>query len=246
MRERDFDTFASLLDDVAGLKREAYTAGQKAMFFRALSRYTLDEVRRALDAHVKDPQRGRFLPMPADVIAQVHGMVADDGRVGGDEAWSIALAATDEERSVVWTDEIAQAWSVARNVLRAGDEVGARMAFREAYSRLVDAARQQRAPVAWRVSLGLDKAGQKVAIDEAVKLKRLRASDVPMLEAPSAPLALEFKGSGPSAAARAALRRSIEALAAGPADEAPTEITRTRELKARSAELVQRYTGDPK
>lgn len=169
MRESDAVPFVALLRDVFGLYPSAkpLTEGQVAMFFRAVAQHPLDAVQAALDAHVKDPQRGRFPPLPADVIAQIEGQAADDGRPGPEEAWATALQGRDEAASVVWTAETAQAWGAARPVLELGDDVGARMVFREAYVRLVDAARRARRPVEWSVSLGFDPAGRAAAIDAA-------------------------------------------------------------------------------
>ena len=55
------------------------------------------------------------------------------GRPAANEAWAAALEALDEAKTVVWTDEMAQAWGVARPIAAAGDLVGARMAFIGAY-----------------------------------------------------------------------------------------------------------------
>lgn len=169
MVETDVAAFVALLRDVYGLYPSAkpLNDGQAAMFFRAVAAHPMATVRQAFDAHVKDPQRGRFPPLPADVVAQIEGQAADDGRPGADEAWANALKARDESASVVWTVETEQAWSVARSVLQLGDEVGARMAFRDAYCRLVDEARRHRQPVEWRASLGFDPAGRIAAVEAA-------------------------------------------------------------------------------
>lgn len=185
MLETDVPRFVALLRDVYGLYPSAkpLNDGQVAMFFRAVAAYPLPVVQQALDAHVKDPQRGRFPPLPADLIAQIDGHAAEDGRPGADEAWATALKARDEAASVVWTHETAQAWEVARQVLAVGDEVGARMAFREAYNRMVDEARRARKPIEWRASLGFDPAGRIAALD-AARVAGLLASD-PLLELPA-------------------------------------------------------------
>lgn len=156
MREQEYDEFAALLADVWGLKNQALTGGQKAMFFRALAAYPINEVRAGLDAHVMHPERGRFLPMPADVIAQIQGIVADDGRPGAEEAWAVCFRATDERATIVWCGEMAEAFGVAAPLLQAGDEVAARMAFKETYSRLLAEARERRAPPKWSATLGDD------------------------------------------------------------------------------------------
>lgn len=214
MRETEFDDFSSLLDDVAVLVPPAQPLGgtAKALYFRALAEHPLAAVRAALDAHVKDPQRGRWFPKPADLIAQLQGLAADDGRPGPEEAWSIAMGSSDEAATVVWTQEIAEAMGVAGPVLQADDKVGARMAFRETYERLVEAARKQRKPVAWSASLGHDTRRQAEAIKLAVDAGRLPRSELLALPAPDVPLlALATPQAGQSAAAKLA-RASLVAL----------------------------------
>lgn len=183
MREQDFDEFAGIFDAVIGLYPTARspTAAQRMLWFRTLCGYALESVRAAFEAHVKDAERGRFAPMPADVIAQLEGAIADDGRPGAEEAWAIAVAGADEEATIVWTNEMAEAWGIARAVLHAGDQVGARMAFREAYERLVELARRARRPCVWSASLGYDGAAREVAIEEAVQRGRLARADYPRL-----------------------------------------------------------------
>lgn len=156
MVESDAAEFFALVNDTWALKGQVATGGQKALFFAALSAYPFEEVRAGLMAHIRDPKRGQFLPMPADVIAQIQGMVADDGRPGPEEAWALAFRAKDERLTVVWTTEAAEAFAIASPVLLAGDEVGARMAFKEAYARLVAEAREVRRPVRLSVTLGDD------------------------------------------------------------------------------------------
>lgn len=181
MREADFDQFGSLLDAVCSLlSRGNYvpSATNTALWFRALQSHPIEAVRAAFDAHVKDPQRGRFVPTPADVIAQLDGLAADDSRPGAEEAWAIVQAGADEGATLVWTDEMGQAWGIAKPVLDGGDEVGARMAFREAYNRLVAEARKASRPAAWRATLGHDQQRREAAIRDAVLAGRLVADEV--------------------------------------------------------------------
>ena len=79
----------------------------------------------------------------------------------------------DEAGSTVWTDEMAAACGVARHLLAEGDRIGARMAFKEAYSRLVAQARDDGKPVRWSPSLGHDPGGREAVLQEAVRLGRL-------------------------------------------------------------------------
>lgn len=184
MRETDFDEFCTMLDDACRLlSRGAYApdARASALFFRQVARWSIDEVRDAFDAHLSDPQRGRFPPTPADIVAQLKGAAENDGRPGAEEAWTIALQAMDEAASACWTAEIAQALPAARVVLANGDEVGARMAFREVYTRLVDDARARRRPVEWSLTFGHDPQRRAIAARQAVELGRLPAAQVPLL-----------------------------------------------------------------
>lgn len=187
MREPEFDDFCELMDAVCSLlSRGAYkpSAANSALWFRALQAHPLDVVRSAFDAHVKDPQRGRFVPTPADIIAQIEGLAENDGRPGAEEAWAMSIAARDEAETLVWTQEMATAWGIAKPVMDAGDEVGARMAFKEAYARLVDEARRQRMPAFWSVSQGFDAERRAPAISAAVAAGRLPESELLGLPAP--------------------------------------------------------------
>lgn len=95
----------------------------------------------------------------------------DDGRPGADEAW--AMIPRDEYRSVVWTDEMATAYGVAAPLLAEGDQVAARMAFREAYQAAVSRARDANRQPTWRPSLGWDPAGREAVLRDAVEKGRL-------------------------------------------------------------------------
>lgn len=250
MHKHDFDDFAALLGDVWSLKGQALTGGQKAMFFRALAAYPLEEVRGGLDGHIKHPDRGRFLPMPADVIAQISSAAADDNRPGPEEAWATVFLARDEAATIVWTEEMSVAFGLARPLLLAGDEIASRMAFKESYSRLVAAARAQRTPVRWSATLGHDITGRDAALLPHVRAGRISAE---LLAGTSIGLDVVLalpppKGvSETNLAARAKAREMlavIRAEARARKDESTvTEVARqrTEALKAEAAEKVRRY-----
>jgi hypothetical protein len=255
MRSTDFDAFSALLDDAWSLKGQALTGGAKAMFFRALAAYPIDIVRGALSAHFADAKRGQFLPMPADVIAQIERAIADDDRPGAEEAWAVAMRSTDEGDTIVWTTETAEAFGVCRPILEARDKVGARMAFREAYERLVDDARAARRPVAWTASLGNDPERRARVITQAVEAKRLpspgalvvdetrlalgygpaHATDIADLPAPRAAVALleHSTESGIPDFAREALLSLRKWLTTPSEERSAAEIERERTLAAK-------------
>lgn len=242
MRESDAGPFVALLRDVFGLYPTAkpLTEGQVAMFFRSCAAYSLEHVRAALDAHVRDPQRGRFPPVPADVIAQLQAAAENDGRPGPEEAWAIARRATDEAATVVWTAEMAQAWSVAIPLLGSRDDVGARMAFREAYQRLVAEARAGGTPPRWSASLGWDEQQRAQAIGQAVQLGYLPREELLALPSPKVALASAMP---PEVRVKLLeLREAIDARAATLAIDT-SERDALVERKAQVQQQVDAYTG---
>lgn len=191
MQPDDFENFSRVLDATYSLHSKSLTADARALFFAALGKYSLADVRKAFSAHIADPQRGQYPPKPADLIAQLVGDSAKDGRPDANEAWAIALRSRDERDTVVWTQECAEAFAVASAVLEGGDEVGARMAFKAAYERLTEKARAEGRKAQWVMSLGHDPALREAAAADAVREGRLsiehaRAA-VPALAAPDSP-----------------------------------------------------------
>lgn len=176
MSENDYDEFAALLDAVYAIHDKTLNAQAKAMFYRAMENFPLGTVRAAMNAHVRDAQRGQFPPKPADLIAQIEGQAANDGRPGADKAWAIALRSRDENETIVVTPEIMEALASARPVLALGDKVGARKTFIEDYSRLVTEARSSGQPAQWSVSLGWDEARREAPLRDAIAAGRLPAS----------------------------------------------------------------------
>jgi hypothetical protein len=104
----------------------------------------------------------------AEIIARI-----EDGRPGAEEAW--AMLPRSEESSVVWTDEMAEAWGLVRSMIEDGETVAARMAFKEAYQRLIAEGRNSGRPVRWFASLGSDKEGRETVVKQAVEQGRLTA-----------------------------------------------------------------------
>lgn len=125
-----------------------------------------------------------------DVVSRL-----EDGRPGADEAW--AQMPFDEDATIVWTEEMCQAWGVAQPLLYAGDKVAARMAFKDAYAKLVSQAREQGRPPKWSASLGQDPRGRETALRDAEERGLLPREHVqkllPRAEpiAPAAVLAIE-------------------------------------------------------
>jgi hypothetical protein len=180
MRQNDFDEFAALLDgtfDILGKTPQAKLVSPtaKAMWFKALEEYPLPAVREALGFHVK---RGTYTPVPSDVVQFIEGAKGNDGRPGAEEAWAIALTSRDENDTIVWTAECAEAFTRARPVLESSGAISARKTFLEVYEALVAAARKAQRPAVWSVHLGFDKTQHARVLTRAVEQGRLPAKAV--------------------------------------------------------------------
>jgi hypothetical protein len=130
-----------------------------------LARYPEGQLLEAL-TRCRRELRGRL------TIADVVGRL-DDGRPGPEEAW--AMIPPDEAGSVVWTEEMAQAYGVACG---ATDRIQARMAFLEAYRDRVRRSRDDGTPVKWTPSLGHDPAGREQALVAAMDAGRITEGHV--------------------------------------------------------------------
>lgn len=97
----------------------------------------------------------------------------DDGRPSADEAWA-QVGAASEDDTLVTTTEAMQAWGTVAALLEE-DPQGARMAFRDAYNRIVTEARGVGTPVRVHVSLGHDKGRRQGVLMRAVQSGQLDA-----------------------------------------------------------------------
>lgn len=131
-----------------------------------LSAYPTHSVIAALERCRRD-LRGRLTLV--EIISRI-----DDGRPGVEEAWS--MIPRDEYKSLVWTNEMVEAWAVAEPLISSGDEVAARMAFKETYQRIVSDAKSKGVMPVWSISLGYDKSGHEPALFAAVEKGRIPAS----------------------------------------------------------------------
>ena len=248
MHSRDFEEFSRLLDDAYDLigsgQNKIISGGAKALFFNAMAPFSLDVFRAALSAHCLDKVRGRFTPKPADIIEQIEGRAANDGRLSADEAWAVALTSRDEADTVVWTQEMAEAFALCLPVFP--DEVGARMAFKDAYNRLVTQARTASRPVEWGVSLGWDTRKRERSLTKALDAGLLQAPMVAGLLSPPDGIAAADQ------AAHAQIEKIKKMMADMNAERArdyalsfERERNQTADAKARARAMTETYL-DPK
>ena len=130
-------------------------------------------VEAAFNRHLADPKHGSFLPKPADIFRQLTAMQTDD-RPGADEAWGMLLRVIRDERETgVLSDEMRIGWTACQPILDLGDEVGARLAFRETYSREVENARKKAVTPRWTPTLGSNPNLRQSRLREAVEAGRI-------------------------------------------------------------------------
>lgn len=167
MIDSDAKPFRELLEAVlsgyAG-DRFSLSAGVLRWWWTTLKPYPFAAIERGFSVHGRI---SRYSPKPADIIDFIN---QHDGRLSADEAWAQVIKASDENVSMMWTDEMREAWFHCKPVFDSGDEIGARMAFRQHYSRLLDAARLQGRPVKYEISLGFDLDSRKQVVERAVAI----------------------------------------------------------------------------
>lgn len=132
---------------------QSMTDTELAMIVSDLSAYPPEGVLSALARCRRELKRITL----AEIIDRIPG-----GHPGPEEAWALVSKSMQNEAvSIVWTDEMREAAGVAMAVQ--DDLVAARMAFKEAYTRIVSEARAQRKAPKWTASLGWDPHGRELA-----------------------------------------------------------------------------------
>lgn len=115
--------------------------------------------------------RSKFRPTPSEMHQLYLDITTDIP--GPDEAW--AMVPKSEAETVVWTEEMREAYAMAAPLLEAGDFVAARMAFIESYKRLIERLRASTSKPRWSISLGTDKAGRTAVLADSLVRGRISA-----------------------------------------------------------------------
>lgn len=190
-----------------------------------LGGFSPEEIKRGLEAC----RTSKFPPTLPEFISLCRP--AASVRPSADEAWAIAIKAKDESETVVWTEDMAQAWGLCKPVLDAGDEVGARMAFRASYERISGLG----GPIRWTVSHGWDAEKRVIALEKA------KSAGLALPYAPQPVLMLEEK----TAPMPAYVKEMIASLKQV---ERPSIAERARqwtaERKAQEAAKVEQYAKE--
>lgn len=158
------------------------------MVFEDLQAYPLNLIKTALTAHRRDRDRGQWLPNTAHIEHQIEKMRTVTW-LSADEAW--AQVPKLEGQPGLLNQVSSQALAVASPLLDQGDEVAARMAFKAAYTRLVDKTKMdpdpmKRGPKYWLSPGGTQEEIQAVR-DEGVRQGLLPAPKVEPVQQLAAP-----------------------------------------------------------
>ena len=206
------------------------------LWWGMLVQYDIVAVRNACQRHIETEPK--FPPTIAQLLAILRPAELS-GRPGPEEAWSIAVRAADESETVVMNDEIAIAWGAAKPIFDLGDEVGARMAFKEVYERQVSAAT---GPAKWWPSLGTDQHRRDAALSEAKRAGLLPAPHVAaLLVHEDAPGKVDPEGLKRLREAMEQLRLGSEAAREKAEKARAQERERTVQKKRAMAEMVATY-----
>lgn len=152
------------------------------LWMNALGGFSPDVIERAVRAHIMNPDRGRFAPRLAEIIGNCDALCPGSKWLGAEEAWS--KMPRGEGESAMLTNEAAEALTAANDLLATGDRVAARMAFKEAYERLVDKAKMEGRRPVYFFSAGRDADGREKVLIEAVRIGQIAADHVPRLLPP--------------------------------------------------------------
>lgn len=170
MKQSEHAKLLEIVKSTAEIYGKTVSVASAVMFLADLDGYPPSAIVEALSKCRKEL---RTFPSVADVIARI-----SDGRPGVEEAW--AMIPKDEYASVVWSNEMAEAYGVARGLLDE-DPIAARMAFKETYLTAIARGRASGRPPKWTPSLGFDPHGRELAIREAIEKNRMTLASAQVL-----------------------------------------------------------------
>lgn len=108
MIAEDLDKFSKLIAGVFGMHMRDASNEVIDIYYRALEKYSIEELHTAFSEHVRNPDSGTFIPKPADIIRILEG----DSNKKSLEAWVKAYKAISHAGSgatVIFDDPIIHA-----------------------------------------------------------------------------------------------------------------------------------------
>src|SRR5438874_9680179 len=124
-RKQKAELLMEQLTIVAEAMAEPLTASRLQIYANDLSDLSEEQI---MVACLRARRELKFFPKIAELrelVGATPGSQVDDGRPGAETAW--AMCPKNDEDSVVWTEEMSEAFGIANGLLRDGDAVGARM-----------------------------------------------------------------------------------------------------------------------
>lgn len=199
------------------------------VWWSKLSPYPLEVVRVAFENY--QAKESNFVPTP---IAIANNCKLMDGRPNNEEAWAMSLKSMDEGETVVWTEEMQNAFFLAYPVIKSSGAISARKTFIEVYDRLVLNARSEQKAAVWSVTVGADKDRQRIVVEAAYRQGLLTgevAKEFNALPAPEKNLAIGYDYEAQEDRNRQSLRRLYEVMATLEPSDVKAERIRVERLE---------------
>tara|TARA_A100001391_G_scaffold176590_1_gene139860 strand:- start:4395 stop:5138 length:744 start_codon:yes stop_codon:yes gene_type:complete len=240
MRDADKAEFTQVVRATFGnYSREIPLPDTLRMWWEMLAAFDVASVRQAFQRHIATEPK---FPPTIGQILEILNAGNKVGKLGSEEAWAIAVKACDERETVMLTDQIAEAWGICKPIMDLGDEVGARMAFKEAYQRLNASST---GPVKWWPSIGNDPHKRDAALSEAKRLGLLPAPQVTALLPPAVRMGQDDLPPSPEGLRKLKeLMASLRVRGANEAEEAEAERERKRQEETDRKAAITRKIAD--
>jgi len=103
MQQSDFINFAESWEQACEGCGKPASSRQIEWAFECLTDKQLDDVKRALIKHARDPDAGQYQPKPADIIRHIEGGKADR-KVMAEAAWHTVISNVNRYNSAVFDD----------------------------------------------------------------------------------------------------------------------------------------------
>lgn len=100
--------FIEVLTGVHDFYGKELTSFAMQVWMQACKEFDVDQVTKALSAHLMDPERGQFMPKPADIVKQLHGTHGDRSLVAWGKVFG-AMSSVGAYKSVVFDDAVIHA-----------------------------------------------------------------------------------------------------------------------------------------
>ena len=127
MNSTDKTAFAALIAKTWRFYGRSATGEEVADWYELLEGFPMDAIATAFKRHLTDPERGQYLPKPADIIRRLPTPAGEDDHSAPDEAWGLLVRLIRDERETgVLTDEMRAGWQACQPILDLGEMRSAR------------------------------------------------------------------------------------------------------------------------